>query len=327
MDQTNADVKGKVVLVTGAGRGTPAPGVNFIVESATINILEEFAANTASAGIGQAMAAIFAEHGARALVLAALEANELKETEALIAAAHPDCAVLSRALNVTDEAQVARLVENAAAQFGSIDVLCSNAGIAPPLTRIGDSAPSAWWLGLEVNLKGCYLCARYVLPLMEKQRFGRIIFTSSIAAGLVEPRASSYQISKLAVTRLADCIDVEYGDANIRAFAVHPGRINTRLLRFVEGGGEADGAPASAASAALPDRPAEHDNVADLQNMCIFLVSEEAGFLSGRWVDATKKVDDLRREKGVITDKDLLRVEVSTGWADGGRVILPRDLV
>ena len=271
------------------------------------------------------MATAFAENSAKALILAALEQDELQETEKLIYSIRSSCQVFYRAIDITNEEQVASFVKDASSSVGGrIDVLCGNAGVAPPLELIGDSNPGAWWLGLEVNLKGCYLAARYVIPIMQKHQFGRIIFTSSIAAGFVEPRNSSYQISKLAVTRLADCIDVEYRDTNITAFAVHPGRIDTRLLRSIEGGGNDDDATPNSK---MPNRPAKLDDVSSLRKMCIFLVSREAEFLGGRWVDGTRSIEDIRSDKDVIVEKDILRAEVSVGWVPGnGRTSLPRTL-
>ena len=274
-------------------------------------------------GIGRAMAIAFAENSAGALLLAALEEDELKETERLVHDIQPDCRVYHSALDVTDEAKVSKFFEDAVAWAGGrLDVVCANAGIAPPLERIGDSNPSRWWLGLEVMLKGCYLFSRYAIPIMEKQKSGRIIFTSSIAAGLVEARNSSYQISKLAVTRLADCIDVEHQGSGVRAYAVHPGRIATQLLEAIEGGVESE-----KGGSKMPDRPAEHDDVSNLQNMCIFLCSDKSDFLSGCWVDGTRKGEDIYKEKELILEKGILKAEISVGWtAEHGKIALPRNL-
>ncbi|KAL3449906.1 hypothetical protein BJX65DRAFT_305919 [Aspergillus insuetus] len=194
-DAMERAASGKIIMITGAGRG-----------------------------IGQAISKAFAQASAEALILTALEETELQETAKSIRSINPDCGVFFRALDVRDRTGVEEFVKDAAIWAnGQIDVLCANAGIASPVESIATSNPDAWWSGLEINLKGPYLFSRYVLPIMQRKQSGCIIFTSSIAAHLVKTDISSYQISKLALTRLADCIDVENRHMGIKTFAVHPG--------------------------------------------------------------------------------------------------------
>ena len=134
-----------------------------------------------------------------------------------------------------DAAAVESFIIDAAEWSGNgVDVVCCNAGICPPLQPISETDPRRWWMGLEVNLKGPCLFSRFILPIMQKQRSGYIVFTASRAAVSADPDMSSYQISKLAVTRLAECIDVENGQYGIKSFAIHPGGVVTRLLTDIE---------------------------------------------------------------------------------------------
>ncbi|KAJ4183085.1 hypothetical protein NW755_009933 [Fusarium falciforme] len=198
--------KGKVVLITGAGRG-----------------------------IGQAIAVAFAQASAAKLILTALEESELDETRQKVQEIKPSIQVFSRALDVRSNADVENFVSQAAIWAGNrIDVLCCNAGISPPLVPIASGDPDRWWMGLEVNLKGVYLFARHVLPIMQAQRAGHVIITASRAATRAEENLSSYQISKLAATRLCECIHRENQEMGIRCFAIHPGGIVTRLLTDIE---------------------------------------------------------------------------------------------
>lgn len=119
----------------------------------------------------------------------------------------PDTRVFYRALDIRDADAVRIFIQDSSrGSDGIIDVLCCNAGMSPPLKLIVDSVPDQWWMGLEINLRRPYLFSHYVLPVMQKQKHGRIIITSSRAAVTVTDKASSYQISKLAVARLADSI-------------------------------------------------------------------------------------------------------------------------
>ncbi|KAL2848881.1 hypothetical protein BJY01DRAFT_246106 [Aspergillus pseudoustus] len=283
---------GKIIMITGAGRG-----------------------------IGQAIAKAFAQASAKALILTALEKSELQETEKSIRSINSDCGVFSRALDVRDRAGVEDFVKDAASWAnGQIDVLCANAGIAPPVESIATSDPDAWWSGLEINLKGPYLFSRYVLPKMQRKQSGCIIFTSSIAAHLVEIDISSYLISKLALTRLADCIDVENRKMGITTFAIHPGRIATQLLENIEG-------PAQDPESQSPGGFPSLDDASLPGPACVFLASGQADFLSGRFVDITTGLANICKEKDVILENDLLRVGVSARWTqENGKELYSRTL-
>ncbi|KEF62562.1 uncharacterized protein A1O9_00535 [Exophiala aquamarina CBS 119918] len=277
---------GKVVLVTGAGRG-------------------------------QAISKAFTQAGADALILTALEDSELEETKQQIRAINPQCRVFMRALDVRDTTAVSSFIEDAAKwSENRVDVLCCNAGISPPLQPISESDPRRWWMGLEVNLKGPYLFARFVLPLMQKQKSGHIIITASRAAVSNDPEMSSYQISKLAVTRLAELIDVENSHLGIKSFAIHPGGIITRLLTDLE----TKETEPWAAKAAPFIRSKLVEDISLPGNSCVFLASGKADYLSGRFVDTTIHFDDLGRGEAAILEHDLLKIRVPLNWNPEGGV-------
>ncbi|KAF5575602.1 hypothetical protein FPANT_11278 [Fusarium pseudoanthophilum] len=282
--------KGKVVMITGAGRG-----------------------------IGQAIAIAFAQASAAKLILTALEESELEESRQKVQEIKPDIQVFSRALDVRSNADVDTFVSEATAWAGNrIDVLCCNAGISPPLVPIASGDPDRWWMGLEVNLKGVYLFSRHVLPIMLAQRAGHIIITASRAATRADDKMSSYQISKLAATRLCECIHKENHEMGIRCFAIHPGGIVTRLLTDLETKETEPWAP----EAVKMIRPNLREEISLPGNSCVLLASGQVDFLSGRYVDMTISFDDIIREKKAIEDHDLFKIGVGLNWSSSGGVVL-----
>ncbi|CAJ0551543.1 Ff.00g114730.m01.CDS01 [Fusarium sp. VM40] len=281
--------KGKVVLITGAGRG-----------------------------IGQAIAIAFAQASAAKLILTALEESELEESRQKVQEINPGIQVFSRALDVRSNADVGTFVSQAAAWAENrIDVLCCNAGISPPLVPIASGDPDQWWMGLEVNLKGVYLFARHVLPIMQAQRAGHIIITASRAATRADDKMSSYQISKLAATRLCECIHGENHEMGIRCFAIHPGGIVTRLLTDME---TKQNEPwASEAVKAI--RPHLREEISLPGNSCVLLASGRVDFLSGRYVDLTIGFDGMIREEKAIEEHDLFKIGIGLHWSSSGGVV------
>lgn len=241
----------------------------------------------------------------------------MEETRQKAREINPVIEVFSQALDVRNDEDVKAFVSQAAVWAGNrIDVLCCNAGIPTPLMTIGESDPEKWWMGLEVNLKGVYLFARHVLPIMRLQRAGRIIITASRAATSALPKISSYQISKLAAVRLCECIHVENHEFGIRCFAIHPGGIVTRLLTDME-----DSQEPWASEARSFIRPVLVEDISLPGNGCVLLASGEVDFLSGRYVDLTVSADDIIKEQKTIEEHDLFKIGVGLNWSSSGGVI------
>ncbi|KAK5208490.1 hypothetical protein LTR99_001010 [Exophiala xenobiotica] len=278
--------KGKTIMITGAGRG-----------------------------IGQAIAVAFAQASAKALVLTALEKSELEETKKIVQSIRPGILVFYSAIDVRDASAVEHFVRDSATWSGGvIDVLCSNAGISPPLLTIAECDHTRWWMGIEVNLKGSYLFSHYVLPIMQKQGHGHIIITASRAAAMVAEKITSYSVSKLAVTRLAECIHEENYNKGIKCFAIHPGGIITRLLTDIETK-ETEG---WAKEAATIIRPMLTDDISLPGNSCVYLASGKADFLSGRYVDLTIGFDNIEKNKEAIIEHDLFKTGIALNWTPSG---------
>nr|RBQ86888.1 hypothetical protein FVER53263_13067 [Fusarium verticillioides] len=265
--------KGKVVMIAGAGRG-----------------------------IGQAIAITFVQASAAKLILIAMDESELEESRQKVQEIKPDIQVFLRAFDVRSNADLDTFVSEATAWAGNrIDGLCYNTGMNPPLVPIASGNPDRWWMGLEVNLKGVYLFSRHVLPIMLAQGAGNIIITASRAATRSDEKMSSYQISKLAATRLCECMHRENHEMGIQSFAIHPRGIVTRLLKDLE----TKETKPWASVAVKTIRPKLREEISLPGNSCVLLASGQVDFLSGRYADLTISFDYIIQEQKTIEEHDL----------------------
>ncbi|MDN3258438.1 SDR family oxidoreductase [Streptomyces sp. CSDS2] len=183
----------------------------------------------AGRGIGRAIALALVRDGAR-VVLLARTPEELART-AELAGEHRDRVLVAPA-DITDEGAVARVVEEAAGHFGPVTLLVNNAAVytldEPPLWEAG---LDAWWHTIEVNVRGCLVCARAVLPGMIAAGRGRIVTVGSDLGALPYP-LTAYQFSKAARIRLTEALALsldEAGATGVRTFAINPGSVRTRM--------------------------------------------------------------------------------------------------
>ena len=241
-----ADLTGRVALVTGAGRG-----------------------------MGRASAERIAADGARVVV------NDLDETRAAEVAdrlVSGGAEAVGIAADVSDAADVGRLVDAASEVFGNIDVLVNNAGV---LRRTGilDLDEDEWDLVLDVNLKGTYLCTRAVLPAMKEAGWGRVVNISSSAGRSVSTLGGPhYTTAKAAVLGFTRAVAKEMAPFGITVNAVCPGLVNTEMVSEV-----ITGAQARDYADSFPiGRLAEPEEVAEL---VAFLASGRAAYVTGASLD------------------------------------------
>jgi NAD(P)-dependent dehydrogenase (short-subunit alcohol dehydrogenase family) len=137
------------------------------------------------------------------------------------------------AVNVTDEAQVDNLFDEAVKKFGTLDIAFNNAGISPPDDdSIETTELPAWQKVQDVNLKSVYLCSRAALRHMVKQGSGSIINTASFVAVLGSATSQiSYTASKGGVLAMSRELGVQFARQGIRVNALCPGPVNTPLLQ------------------------------------------------------------------------------------------------
>lgn len=168
-----------------------------------------------AAGVGRAMAQGFTEAGAQVWVAD------------VDAAALDSCPEGWRrtAMDVTDEAAVADMFAEITQDWGGLDVLCANAGVAGPTGLVEDVSLQDWRSCIAVNLDGAFLCAKYAAPMMKAQGAGAMILTSSTAGLYGYPGRSPYAAAKWAVIGLMKTLAMELGPHGVRANAICPGAV------------------------------------------------------------------------------------------------------
>src|SRR5215212_1406450 len=174
----NVSFEGKVALVTGA-----------------------------SSGMGLATAQAFAEAGA-AVVLADIQEDAVRAAaRELASAGHKALAV---GCDVSDDAQVAEMVDRTVAEFGRLDAAFNNAGVMARIAPTAESTREEWDRVIGVNLRGVWSCMKHELRQMERQKSGAIVNNASVGALTGNPGIGAYIASKHGVVGLTRTAALEY---------------------------------------------------------------------------------------------------------------------
>jgi len=179
-------------------------------------------------GIGAALCRRFAADGAKAVVVADLDGEAAQRLAAEIGGV----GVLT---DVTQEADLRRLVADAVSRYGAIDLFCSNAGIA--IDGGEETSDADWERCWNVNVMAHVLAARAVLPGMLERGAGYLLQTVSAAGLLTHIHSASYAVTKHASLAFAEWLAIAYGDRGIGVSVVCPQGVRTDMLRRAAAGG------------------------------------------------------------------------------------------
>ncbi|UCD68394.1 MAG: SDR family oxidoreductase [Betaproteobacteria bacterium] len=223
-------------------------------------------------GNGRAAAILLARAGARVLVVDR-QIDLAERTVQIIADEGGDAAAF--ATDVTDENQCRTMVEHAVSQFGRLDLLDNNVGIASVGTVVEED-PQRWRQLMQVNVESMFLTSKYAIPAMlGTAKSGAIVNVASIAA--LRPRGmTAYSTSKGAVITLTRAMAVDHGADGIRVNCVAPGAVYTPMV-FAEG--LSDEARERRRKASLLEI---EGNGWDIGYAVRFLLSEQGRFITGQ---------------------------------------------
>jgi SDR family mycofactocin-dependent oxidoreductase len=242
----------------------------------------------AAHGQGRATALALAREGARIAAFdlarplnypgyAMGSASDLESLTTECSALGSECLAFSG--DVRDDTAITAAVEASVSRFGRIDILFNNAGICA-YGLAHELTEEAWDAMLDINLKGAWLVARRVIPVMMQQRSGVIINNSSVAGLRGMGRLSHYAASKWGLTGLTKSWAIELASYGIRVNSLHPTGVNTPMndgLAALEGLTPQQIAERSAGNL-LPVPWIEPEDVA---NAVLYLASDRARFITG----------------------------------------------
>lgn len=226
----------------------------------------------AARGIGQAIAVKLAAEGAD-IALCDLQSDWLAETAGKVQALGRKAQCYT--VDVSNAAQVQAVVSAVEKDFGKIDILVNNAGITKD-TFLIRMTEQDWDAVLNINLKGTFLFSKAVARPMMKQRSGAIVNVASIIGLIGNAGQCNYAASKAGVIALTKSVAKELASRGIRANAVAPGFIKTKMTENL---------PADIQAKMLEAIPlARFGEPEDVANVVLFLASDAAAYVTGQVV-------------------------------------------
>lgn len=229
----------------------------------------------AAGGIGHATAQLFVREGAKVLLVD----HDNSRLSAIASELGPNASYVSADVSSVDDSR--RYVAAAVERFGRVNVLFANAGIEGQVAPIADLPPEAFDKVLLVNVRGVFLGLKFAIPEIAKQGGGSIVITSSVAGLVGSPGLAAYVTSKHAVLGLMRSAAIEAAPQGIRVNSIHPGPIDNRMMRGIEGqlspGHEHEVKRGFEGQVPL----ARYGTNEEIARLALFLASDDASYCTG----------------------------------------------
>lgn len=247
-------MKNKVVIITGAGMG-----------------------------LGYAAAKELASKGA-SLMLVDYNEEALENAKKELTQAFPDVTILTTVADVSKEEAVRKYVDETVKHLGRIDGFYNNAGIEGKQASVTEYDINIFKKVIDINLMGVYYGLRYVIPVMQKQQYGRIVNVASVGGIRGVLNQMPYVASKHAVSGMTKNAALEYGKEGILTNAIAPGAILTPMV--AEAFREVNPKDPKAAEAEYAKRnPTRRlGQPEEVAKVVAFLLSDDNGYISGQTI-------------------------------------------
>ncbi len=225
-----------------------------------------------SQGIGEAICRAYAEEGAKVALV-----NRNREAGEAVAGGIAEAGGTAKAFpcDVSKSAEVRSLIKDVVAEYGTVDILVSNAGIMIN-KEIEDYSEDEWDATIDTNLKGAFLMSQAVVPIMKEKKRGKIILVASIAGTHAFPNAVPYCASKGGVVMITKALASEIAKFGINVNCISPGNTATPLNQHLQ-----DDPEFVKLMASYTPTGRAYITTKEMAGAAVFLASEEASAVHG----------------------------------------------